>query len=43
MDRRIDGMSKKKTENGMAGAYDFSNGVRGKFHCAGATLSPPVP
>ena len=35
-------MSKKKTDSGMAPEYDFSNGVRGKFHRAGATLSPPV-
>lgn len=34
-------MSKKKISD-MAEEYDFSKGVRGKFHQAGATLSPPV-
>jgi hypothetical protein len=35
-------MSKKRTNGGMAKEYDFSTGVRGKFHRAGALLSPPV-
>ena len=34
-------MSKKQTDE-MAEEYDFSKGERGKFHKAGATLSPPV-
>ena len=37
-----DSMSKKQTDNDMADEYDFSIGVRGKFHRADATLSPPV-
>ena len=35
-------MSKKQIDEEMADEYDFSNGVRGKFFQAGATLSPPV-